>query len=184
MGSCGKRPIWQFSCEPEIGRSSEGTDVFTSEGVVQHRSWLRFPAFGTRLAFGVLLAIAVFVVGGTVISAIHRRAEPRVADLGKDAGARPLNPTEHSHPVSTETFSGVITDDHCAARHDMNSGQSPAECTRACLRRGAKYILVNGDRSYRLEGNPDQLDKFTGTRVNLTGSRKGDRIQVSSIAWE
>ncbi len=66
----------------------------------------------------------------------------------------------------------------------MNSGESPSECTRACVRRGAKYILVNGDRSYRLDGNPDELEKFTGTRVSLTGWLKGNRIHVSSIAWE
>jgi len=158
--------------------------VFTSEGMVQHRPRLRFPAFGARVAFGVVLAMAMFVVGGTVISAVHRGIEPRFTDLGKDAGVLPLSQPENPHPVSSETFSGVITDDHCAARHDMSSGQSPAECTQACLRRGAKYILVNGDRSYRLEGNPDELGKFTGTRVSLTGSLKGNRIQVGSIAWE
>jgi len=158
--------------------------MFTSEGVVHDRSRLRFPAFGTGVVFGIVVAIAMLVTGGTVNSALHRRVEPPVADLGKEAGGTPPSPTKDSHLVPTETFSGVITDDHCAARHDMNSGESPAECTRACVRRGAKYILVNGDRTYRLEGNPDELDKFSGTRVSLTGWLKGNRIQVSSIAWD
>jgi len=66
----------------------------------------------------------------------------------------------------------------------MHSNQSTAECTQACLRRGANYVLVNGDKSYHLEGKADELAAFSGTRVTLTGSLKGNRIDVSSIAWE
>ena len=66
----------------------------------------------------------------------------------------------------------------------MHSNLSTAECTQACLRRGANYVLVNGDKSYRLDGKADELAVFSGTRVNLTGSLKGNRINVSSIAWE
>jgi hypothetical protein len=176
--------------------------MFSSETIRQHRfwlhrSWLRFFAFGARIVLGVLLGSALFLTGVTVISAIGRRNEAHVApDRGKAAGGallagtsvpenagRPVQ-TEISHPASTRTYSGVISDDHCAARHDMNSGKNPSECTQACVRRGAHYLLVNGDRSYRLEGNPDQLATFSGIRVTLTGSLSGNRINVSSIAGE
>jgi len=66
----------------------------------------------------------------------------------------------------------------------MRSNLSTSECTQACLRRGANYILVNGDKSYRLEGRADELAAFSGPRVTLTGSLTGNRINVSSIAWE
>jgi hypothetical protein len=147
---------------------------------VQYRSWFRVLAIATPSAIAAL-AIAMFVARASVRSDIGPRMEPRIADLGNDAAS-----VSHSGipPVPAHTFRGLITDDHCGARHDMHSGKSTSECTQACLRRGANYILVNGDKTYRLEGNPDQLGPFSGTRVKLTGALAGNRITVSSIAWE
>jgi hypothetical protein len=80
-----------------------------------------------------------------------------------------------------ETFSGLLTDDHCGARHDMGSNKSPAECARACVRNGAKYALVAGDKSYTLKGNAEDFSRQSGQRVTLLGSLEGKIIQVSSI---
>jgi hypothetical protein len=149
---------------------------------VQRRSWFRILAIAAPAALIAAAALAMFVARASVRSDIGQRAEPRVADLGSQAvsTAQKVLP----RPLPTKTFSGVVTDDHCGARHDMHSGKSPSECTEACLRRGANYILVNGDTNYRLEGNADQLSTFSGIRVQLTGSLTGNRIVVSSIALQ
>jgi hypothetical protein len=149
---------------------------------VQRRSWFRVLAIAAPAALIAAAAIAMFVARASVNSDIGPTTEPRVADLANDTGT--IRQTAVPPSVRTQTFSGVITDDHCGARHDMHSNKSTSECTQACLRRGANYILVNGDRSYRLEGNGDALAQFSGTRVTLTGSLKGNRINVSSVAWE
>jgi hypothetical protein len=148
---------------------------------VQYRSWFRFLAIAAPAALIAALAIAMFVARANVKSDIGQKMEPPVADLGNAAGTVPHTAIP---PVPTRTFSGVITDDRCGARHDMHSAKTPSECIEACLRRGANYILVNGDKTYRLEGNADQLGSFSGTRVKLIGSLAGNRINVSSIAWE
>jgi len=57
---------------------------------------------------------------------------------------------------------------------------SAAECTHFCARNGAKYVLVDGEKRYALTGNTQDLSKFAGQRVTISGSRNGDTIQVSS----
>ena len=157
--------MWQFSCES------------ISEGVVQSRSWYRFFAVAAPAALIGAMAIAALVGGATVRSDSGQTIE----DSQKDAGGVSLNRTES---LPTRTFSGVITDEHCAARHDMRSGMSASECTRVCVHRGGNYVLIDGDKAYRLEGNATELGIYSGTRVALTGSLAGNRIQVSSIALD
>ena len=84
--------------------------------------------------------------------------------------------------LETTTVSGVVTDSHCGARHAMNSGKSTAECTQACIRKGASYVLVDGEHRYTLTGGEEMLGKLAGTRVNIIGTRQGDTILVNSAA--
>jgi hypothetical protein len=79
------------------------------------------------------------------------------------------------------TFSGVITDDRCGARHQPNFGQNSSECARMCIRNGAKYLLVDGGRSYWLDGNPDELGRLAGERASIVGTLNGNTIRVSSV---
>ena len=76
----------------------------------------------------------------------------------------------------------MITDARCGARHRRNSHWTSTECTRACLRDGASYVLVDGDRRYTLTGSEEILGKLAGTRAKVTGTRDGDKILVSSAA--
>jgi hypothetical protein len=145
---------------------------------VQSRSWYRFLAVAAPATLIGAMAIAALVGGATVRSDSGGQT---IEDSLKDAGGVSIHRTES---LPTRTFSGVITDDHCAARHDMNSGMSTSECTRVCVHRGANYVLVDGDKSYRLEGNPTELGIFSGTRVALIGSLAGNSIQVRSVALE
>jgi len=124
------------------------------------------------------MAIAALVGDATV-----RSDSSQIEDSEQESGVA-IHGSEFLASLPTRTFSGVITDDHCAARHDMGSGMGASECTRVCVHRGANYVLVDGDKSYRLEGNNTQLGIYSGTRVELTGSLAGNRIQVSSIALD
>src|SRR5437879_13611381 len=76
----------------------------------------------------------------------------------------------------------MITDSHCGARHLSNSHLGPAECARACVRKGASYVLVDGERRYTLTGGEDILGRLAGERVNVSGTRQGQTILVSSAA--
>jgi hypothetical protein len=61
----------------------------------------------------------------------------------------------------------------------------PPECTRTCVQHGSKYALVVGDKLYILETSDQAalavLDKQAGKNVTVTGTPKGDTIEVSSV---
>lgn len=137
----------------------------------QPQSLLSLVGFCLLTVLGAALAFAVIVAGGSVALAGHQNSE-------EAQNAPPLAPV----PSGGSTFNGMITDSHCGARHLRNSHLNPAECARACVRKGASYVLVDGEHRYILTGGEDILGRLAGERVNVTGTRQGQTILVSSAA--
>jgi hypothetical protein len=82
-----------------------------------------------------------------------------------------------------QTLTGEVSDAMCGAKHMMEGGK--AACTKACVDKGSKYALVVGDKVYTLEGgDTTALAKLAGERATVTGTVKGDTIQVSSVAGD
>jgi hypothetical protein len=131
-----------------------------------NRSWFSLLTFCVSASLTAALALALIFTGATAVVAAANFATA-MAEEPNTAGAQSI-------------FSGVITDTQCGARHAEGSGKSPAECTVACVRNGARYSLVNGDKRYTLEGNADELS-WAGQRVTIAGTRAGDAIKVVSI---
>jgi hypothetical protein len=136
-------------------------------------SWVRLIAFCAGAALISALALAVLFVGTAV---------------GFSAGGNSNN-SEASSPnamsqiavAGDRAYTGVITDDHCGARHERDSGKNPAECARMCIRNGSSYVLVDGDRKYDLDGSADELGKLAGQRAKVMGTLSGTTIKVSSL---
>ena len=86
-----------------------------------------------------------------------------------------------------ETFVGQVSDAMCGAQH-MEPGATPAGCTRTCVSKGAKYALVVGDKVYTLDGENraalDALNGLAGQKAKVTGTAKGDTIEVNSVTAE
>ena len=92
-------------------------------------------------------------------------------------------PTEKTQAGEAQaSFSGVLTCSICGAKHDTRMNQSAAGCTKICLKKGASYALVDGDKVYKLQGNDEYLDKYAGERVTVSGTLQGDILQVNSVA--
>lgn len=139
--------------------------------------------FCATIAGVVALGVAAFFASVTVAFAVARTVSPVVDEkVMAEVADSPALSQEAS--TASDTFSGLVTDDHCGARHDMGSDKSPSECAKSCVHNGAKYALVDGDKTYTLEGNSDELARAAGLRVTVVGSLEGDTIQVSSIAAE
>jgi hypothetical protein len=132
----------------------------------KNRSWLALLAYCLIAGLAASLAFATLFAGATL-----------AFGLGQSSQASGELP-------APKIFSGVITDSFCGARHATNTSKDPAECTRACVRRGAKYVLVNGDTTYILAGNRALLDKLAGERVQVRGTLAGDTLKASSITAE
>ena len=83
----------------------------------------------------------------------------------------------------TQTFTGKVSDTMCGAKH--KEGVPPADCVRACVKHGAKYALVIGDKVYTLDtsnkANLDELNKLAWEEAKVTGTANGDVISVKSV---
>lgn len=136
-----------------------------------HRPWLSLLANCTLLAAGAAFAFAVVLAGASVALAGHESPQSE-----ESQAVAPSPQTSHSG----SSFSGMITDSRCGARHTRYPHLNSTECARECVRRGATYILVDGDRRYALIGNQDALAKLAGERARISGTRQGDAIVVDS----
>jgi hypothetical protein len=163
---------------------------------LKHRSIISLVSYCLVTAVGAALVFAIIVAGGSVALASHQSASTQ--ELQEDA-AVPQNFTEaqnnsvaqqHSdqqdqtpaNPQRSDlsTFSGLITDSYCGARHQRRSNLTPEDCARACIRNGATYVLVNGHHRYTLSGNEESLNKLLGTRATVNGTLQGETISVTS----
>jgi len=83
-----------------------------------------------------------------------------------------------------QSFVGQVSDAMCGAHH-MEPGATPAECTRACVSKGAKYALVVGDKVYTLDGENkaalDELNALAGQKARVKGMLNDDTIKVMSV---
>ncbi|HUO13556.1 MAG TPA: hypothetical protein VMX38_01115 [Verrucomicrobiae bacterium] len=86
--------------------------------------------------------------------------------------------------AATEIFTGKVSDTMCGAKH--KEGIPPAECVRACVKHGAKYALVIGDKVYTLDtpnqATKDELYKLAWEDAKVTGTASGDTISVKSVS--
>ena len=138
----------------------------------QNRSWFALITFCATTALVAALGLALLFASATVAYAVAHSLQ---ATANPPADANPPAP-------ATRRISGMITDSKCAAKHAKSSRKSPAECTRACVRGGAKYTLVDGDKVYTLEGKEDLLDRVAGERAAVEGTLDGSTIKVASVS--
>jgi hypothetical protein len=134
---------------------------------------------------GSWLALLIFFVVATLASSLGLAALLAGVTVAVAGGESPqISEDQQVDPsLPGRIYSGFITDRHCGARH-TDSKDNPAECARMCVRKGSRYIIVEGDRSYELTGSPGQFGKFAGQRVSLTGVLNGNTIKVSSASLQ
>jgi hypothetical protein len=85
--------------------------------------------------------------------------------------------------AATETFTGKVSDTMCGAKH--HEGITPAECVRKCVKNGASYALVVGDKVYTLKTSNkatlNKLNKLAWENAKVTGTEEGQTITVKSV---
>jgi hypothetical protein len=108
----------------------------------------------------VFLGLSIFLATGLGVAS-QKKAAPKAAAKGR-------------------VFAGTISDKMCGAKHMM--GGSAKDCTLECVKAGSKFVLVDDKgKVYDLSDQAKPKD-FAGDKVKVTGTLKGDEIEVSSIA--
>ena len=87
-----------------------------------------------------------------------------------------------------QSWIGKISDSICGAQHkgasqSSSAKPSDADCTVACVKKGAKYVFVIRDKVYQIE-NQDLagLPDHAGQSVRVTGEMTGETIKISQIS--
>jgi hypothetical protein len=86
-----------------------------------------------------------------------------------------------------QSWTGTISDSMCGASHPITehgeNRMTPKRCTTECVKKGAKYVVVVGDKVYSI-ANQDApgLAKYAGDSVKVTGKIDGDTITVTKIS--
>ena len=78
------------------------------------------------------------------------------------------------------TLIGTISDSMCGAKHMMTGDD--AKCARTCVKSGAHYAPVVGDKVYPLKAKPEELDRLAGQTVSVTGDLTDSGLIVMSVA--
>jgi hypothetical protein len=83
--------------------------------------------------------------------------------------------------AAPQTFTGVITDTLCGAKHNMKD-HTDAECVKMCVKGSGQYALFDGQNVLKLSDQKTPA-KFAAQRVKVTGAldAKTNTIKVTSI---
>ncbi|MGD1091235.1 MAG: hypothetical protein ABSB35_04480 [Bryobacteraceae bacterium] len=83
---------------------------------------------------------------------------------------------------SARTFTGVITDTMCGAKHSMMKNQPDDECVKMCTKGSSEYALFDGMQVLKLSDQKNSA-KFAAQRVKIAGTynEKTKTIKVTSI---
>jgi hypothetical protein len=83
--------------------------------------------------------------------------------------------------AASQTFTGVITDTLCGAKHNMK-GHSDADCVKMCAKASGQYALFDGQNVLKLSDQKTPA-KFAAQKVKVTGTLdpKTSAIKVTSI---
>jgi hypothetical protein len=152
-----------------IIRALEGRE----EGFVsnQNRALLTLVTF--CLASVAVVALGLALVFASAAFAVGQSADP---------SPKPGEPKPGDNPTAAASFSGVVTDAQCKAKHPGKSRLSSADCVRVCVRSGSPFVLMDGEKVYTLHGSQADLGKFASQRATVQGVLNGDTIEVSAIA--
>jgi hypothetical protein len=87
--------------------------------------------------------------------------------------------------VQAATFTGVITDTMCGAKHEMMKNQPDAQCVRMCAKGQYGYALFDGTTVLKLSDQKTPA-KYAAQKVKVTGTldEKTHTIKVTSIEPE
>jgi len=84
--------------------------------------------------------------------------------------------------AASETFTGVITDTMCGAKHGMLKGQPDDQCIKTCVKGSSGYALFDGKNVLNLSDQKNSA-KYPAQRVKVTGvyNASTKTIKVGSI---
>jgi hypothetical protein len=77
------------------------------------------------------------------------------------------------------SWTGYISDSKCGAK---GANEKAAECTKNCVKQGAKYVFVNDeDKKVYVIDDQDKVAAHAGHHVVVKGTVEGDTLKLRGI---
>jgi hypothetical protein len=86
-----------------------------------------------------------------------------------------------AQPVNSVSFTGLVTCAHCVGNQPMHKGYTPWMWALESVKQGDDIIMVVGDKTYKLQGNKDQILKYIAGKATVTGRLDGNILAVETI---
>src|SRR5215510_3518028 len=126
------------------------------------RFWIELIALTIGIACIIALCIA------TLSMAAGSTADPQAADpMQPEQTAVTQAPSAKLRDVPLQTYEGMISDSRCGAKHEPSIAKNASDCARICVRGGAQFTLINGERTYILDGDKMLLKRVAGRRATI-----------------
>jgi hypothetical protein len=136
------------------------------------------PKVGQRIEAGIrIVALAFALVSLTAMLGSGASAAPFLSKLALPESGQ----SGTASSIQPQSYEGVVTDTRCGAKHSAAIGDTAGDCTMRCVRAGEQFILVDGESTHLLEGDPLALKRASGQRVKIVGTLSGGKISVTSI---
>ncbi|SRR5258708_6283958 len=83
---------------------------------------------------------------------------------------------------TSQTFTGIITDTMCGAKHNMVKDQPDEACIKMCTKGSSEYALFDGKTVFKLS-DQKLAAKYPAKRVKVTGTlnEKSKTIKVALL---
>jgi hypothetical protein len=155
-------------------------ELMKTRRIKTKRFWLEIVvlAAGTACALGLLLACLGAVAA---VASEHQPAQPSAPPI-QEGQPQSQEAQQQGHQAPQRTYTGMVTCSQCGARHPAAYAKTAAGCTRACVHSGAQFALVEGEKTYLLNGDLASLKKLAGQRATIVGAMSGNTITISSAA--
>jgi len=93
-----------------------------------------------------------------------------------------LTAVHPAHSASTEiTLTGTVSCAHCQGIQPMHKGYTQFSWALYSISQGDDIVLVVQDKSYKLQGDKDQVLKFMSAKARVTGRLEGATLEVTTI---
>lgn len=85
-------------------------------------------------------------------------------------------------PAPTDvTLTGLVSCGHCQGMQPMHKGHTQYSWALYSVSQGDDIVLVAHDKTYKLQGDKDQLLKFMSAKARITGRLDSTTLQVQTI---
>ena len=139
------------------------------------RFWIEIVALGTAIACALALVIAT--LGAAAVAVAGHQESSHASSTEAASG-----PVKESSSSRQQSHEGMVTCSRCGAKHSADLGKTAGDCARQCVHGGATFALVDGDKTYVLDGDLSVLKRVAGQRARIVGVVRGRTIKVSSVS--